>query len=309
MNAPAVASNRQTEAARVTWASVLINILLTVAKFVIGLLGGSAAMLADAIHSASDFATDFAILIGMRLAQRPQDHDHPYGHGKYETLAAVLIGIALCSLGVSLALHASHTIYDAFFYNDWPTQPAWITLWAGLLSIIVKEGLYQWTVHVARKIQSDALLANAWHHRSDALTSIAAVIGIALAALLGGRWVVLDPIIAIFIGGVLIWIAWEILRDSVDKLLEQGMSQEENERILAILQSVPDAVEPHHLRSRRVGAVAVIEMHFRVDPLMTVTEGHAIASRIENLLHEAFGPEAILTLHVEPLKTKVKEAL
>jgi cation diffusion facilitator family transporter len=304
MHSIATTDSRHQEASRVTWASVVINILLTIVKFIIGLIGGSAAMLADAIHSASDFATDFAVLIGMQLSKRPQDQDHPYGHGKYETLAAVLIGIALCVLGVSLALQAGHTVYDALCHNDWPTAPSMITIWAGVLSIVVKEGLYQWTAHVARKIQSDALLANAWHHRSDALTSIAAVIGISAAACLGGRWVLLDASMAILIGVVLIWIAWKIIHDSVDKLLEQGMSQEENNRILEIIRAVPDAVEPHHLRSRRVGSIAVIEMHFRVNPHMSVVQGHAIASQIETLLYNAFGKDAILTLHVEPLKQK-----
>lgn len=295
---------RQQRAAFVTWASVVMNVMLSFVKLVVGLISGSAAMLADAFHSASDFATDFAVLIGMRLARRPQDHDHPYGHGKYETLAAVIIGVVLCAVGIAIALQAGQTIYKALAYDVWPKAPSLIAIWAGLISIAMKEVLYQWTARVARQIQSDALLANAWHHRSDALTSIAAVIGIAAAACLGGRWVLLDAAIAIFIGVVLIYIAWKIIHDSIDKLLEQGMSMEENNTILEIINSVPDAIEPHHLRSRRVGTVAVIEMHFRVDPKMTVAEGHVIASKIEQLLHEAFGNDAILTLHVEPIKQK-----
>ncbi|MDO4527234.1 MAG: cation diffusion facilitator family transporter [bacterium] len=295
---------RQRQAAFVTWASVAMNVVLSLVKFVVGLISGSAAMLADAFHSASDFATDFAVLIGMRLAQRPQDHDHPYGHGKYETLAAVIIGVALCGVGIAIAWQAGRTIYGAIVYGAWPEAPSLIAIWAGLISIAIKEVLYQWTARVARRIQSDALLANAWHHRSDALTSIAAVLGIAAAACLGGRWVLLDATIAIFIGLVLVYIAWKIIQDSIDKLLEQGMSIEENNRILEIINSVPDAIEPHHLRSRRVGTVAVIEMHFRVNPQMTVAEGHVIASKIEALLYEAFGNDAILTLHVEPIKQK-----
>lgn len=298
------ADQRQRQAAFVTWASVAMNVILSLVKFVVGIISGSAAMLADAFHSASDFATDFAVLIGMRLARRPQDHDHPYGHGKYETLAAVIIGVALCGVGIAIALQAGQTIYEALRHGHWPKAPSLIAIWAGLISIALKEILYQWTARVARHIQSDALLANAWHHRSDALTSIATVIGITAAACLGGRWVLLDAIIAIFIGLVLVYIAWKIIQDSIDKLLEQGMSMEENNKILEIINSIPDAVEPHHLRSRRVGTVAVIEMHFRVNPQMTVAEGHVIASKIEALLYEAFGQDAILTLHVEPIKQK-----
>ncbi len=298
----ATEDQRHRQAQRVTWASILINVVLTVVKLFAGIFGASAAMIADAIHSASDFATDFAVLIGMRLARRPQDEDHPYGHGKYETLAAVIIGISLCGVGVSIAMHAVHSVYLAFIYDQWPTLPSLYTIVVGAISVVVKEFLYQWTAQIARRSKNDALLANAWHHRSDALSSVAAVIGITVAILLGGHWVLLDNLIAFLIGGILIVVAWKIVAESLDKLLEHGMSEEENKQILELILSVPNVVEPHHLRSRRVGIVAVIEIHFRVDPQMTVIEGHTIATQIEDLLHHAFGADAIITLHVEPIK-------
>jgi len=291
----------------VTWLSVLINSVLTVGKLVVGVVGHSAAMVADAVHSGSDFATDFAVLIGMRLAGKPEDGDHPYGHGKYETLAAILVGIALCAVGLAILFHAGESIVSAFCFGAFPERPALMALWAGLISIGVKEYLYQRTVKVAVETANDALLANAWHHRSDALSSVATSIGAGAGAVFGGKWVVLDPIAAFLVGVVLFRIAWNIVRESLDKLLEHGMSSAENARILEVLRTVPEFSEPHHLRSRRVGSVAVIEVHVRVEPEMTVRSSHALASRVEGKLHEAFGADAIVTIHVEPRKASVAE--
>lgn len=294
---------RVARANRVTWLSVGINVALTLGKLAVGVFGRSAAMIADALHSLSDFATDFAVMIGMRLAGRPQDGDHPYGHGKYETFAAALVGVVLCGVGLMIAFHAGETVVRALAFGVWPERPALLALWVGLVSIGVKEYLYQVTVRVARETGNDALLANAWHHRSDALSSIGTSIGAGAAALFGGKWVLLDPVAAFIVGVILLRIAWDIVRDALDKLMERGMSAEENARILALLHTVEGLSEPHHLRSRRVGTVAVIELHFRVDPLMTVREGHDIACRVEHLLREEFGEDAILTVHVEPTKT------
>lgn len=293
---------RVARANRVTWLSVGVNVVLTLGKLVVGVVGRSSAMVADALHSLSDFATDFAVMVGMRLAGRPQDGDHPYGHGKYETLAAVLVGVVLCGVGLMIAFHAGETVFRALVGHVWPERPSLLALWAGLLSIAAKEALYQVTVRVARATENDALLANAWHHRSDALSSIGTSLGAGAAALLGGRWVLLDPIAAIIVGLILLKIAWDIVRDSLDKLMERGMEPEENARILALLHAIPGLIEPHHLRSRRVGTVAVIELHFRVDPEMTVREGHEIATHAECKLREAFGEDAIITVHVEPTK-------
>lgn len=293
---------RVRRASRVTWLSVAVNVVLMAGKFAVGILGHSAAMVADAVHSASDFVTDFAVMVGMRLAGRPQDEDHPYGHGKYETLAAVIVGVALCGVGLMISFHAGESLWAAAVHGRYPQQPELMALWAGLISIAAKEVLYQLTARVARQTENDALLANAWHHRSDALSSIATSAGAGAAALFGGKWVLLDPIAAIAVGVILLKIAWEIVRDSLDKLMEHGMSEAENAQILELIHSIPGLFEPHHLRSRRVGAVAVIEVHFRVDPEMTVRESHEIASHAEHLLEDAFGSNAIVTIHVEPLK-------
>lgn len=295
-------AERMSKATRVTWLSVWINVVLTLGKLAVGFLGHSAAMIADAVHSASDFATDFAVMIGMHFAVKPEDRDHPYGHGKYETLAAVIVGIALCGVGLTILLHAGSTLWQAWMHGVYPERPALMALWAGLISIVVKEWLYQVTVKVARETRNDALLANAWHHRSDAFSSIGTAAGAGAAALLGGKWVLLDPIAALGVGILLGKVAWDIVKDSIDKLMEQGMSVAEVQQILALVQEVPGVSEPHHLRSRRVGTAAVIEMHLRVDPQMTVRESHAMATAVEQRLRSAFGADAIVTLHIEPWK-------
>lgn len=300
-----VSSDRATRASQVTWLSVVVNTVLMGLKLLAGLWGHSSALVADALHSASDFATDFAVLIGMRLAQRPQDGDHPYGHGKYETLAAVLVGVALAAVGVAITFHAGHTILGAWVWDSYPQQPTLFALIAALVSIVIKELLYQLTIRVARETQNDALLANAWHHRSDALSSIGTAVGAGAAAFLGGVWVLLDALAAVVVGVILLKIAWEIVRDSLDKLMEQGMSAEENAQIYQLVHAVPGISEPHHLRSRRVGTVAVIELHFRVNPEMTVREGHELATQVERNLRSVFGQDAILTVHVEPEKVRL----
>lgn len=293
---------RTARANRVTWLSVIVNTLLMVVKLVAGIWGRSSALVADALHSASDFATDFAVLIGMRLAQRPQDGDHPYGHGKYETLAAVIVGVALAAVGMAISFHAGHTLLDAWWWGKWPSQPTYFALGAAVVSIVVKEALYQLTVKVARETRNDALLANAWHHRSDALSSIGTALGAGVAAIFGGAWVLLDSVAAALVGVILLKVAWEIVRDSLDKLMEQGMTIEETQQIYEFVRAIDGISEPHHLRSRRVGTVAVIELHFRVAPEMTVRESHGLASQVEHCLRSAFGADAIVTVHVEPLK-------
>lgn len=293
---------RSDRAARVTWLSIILNTLLMCAKLFVGILAHSGAVIADALHSASDFITDFTVMIGMRLARKPQDEDHPYGHGKYETLAAVIVGVFLCGVGLLIACHAGESLVHALVFNEWPERPALPALWISLVSIVLKEALFHLTVRVARETKSAALMANAWHHRSDAWTSVAAAVGAGLAALFGGKWILLDPLAAAVVGGILLKIAWSIVCEALDHLLEHGMSAEENRSILDLLHTVPDLSEPHHIRARRVGTVAVIELHFRVSPAMTVHESHLIATHVEDKLCELFGSDAIITLHVEPVK-------
>jgi len=293
---------RTCRAARITWISVGVNTALTFGKLAAGLLGHSAAMIADALHSLSDFATDFAVLIGMRLAGRPQDDDHPYGHGKYETLAAVTVGIVLCGVGLTVMGDALRTLSGALFRSVFPLRPSSLALWVGLVSIVVKEALYQATARIAKATRNDALLANAWHHRSDALSSVGTVLGVGLAACLGGKWVLADAAAALLVGAILLKIALKIVRSALDCLMEHGMTVEENATILRRVSAIPGLSEPHHLRTRRVGAVAVIELHLRVSPEMTVRESHALATRVEQTLRDAFGPDTIVTIHIEPTK-------
>ena len=296
-------AERARRASLLTWFSVALNVVLALGKLIFGVFGHSAALVADALHSFSDFVTDFAVLIGMRLAGQPGDENHPYGHGKFETLSALLVGVFLCAVGLMIGFYALVTIVESLRTGLYPLRPSPSVLWAALASIIVKEVLYQVTVREAVRSKNDALLANAWHHRSDALSSVGTAVGAGAAALLGGRWILLDQVSAIVVGGILLRIAWQIVRESMDKLMERGMSHEERERIYTIAHRIPMISEPHNLRSRRVGAVAVIEMHIRVDPKMTVLRSHGLACRLEQLLLREFGRESIITIHVEPART------
>lgn len=290
-------------AMRITWFSIIVNCGLMLFKLLAGIVGHSSAMLADAVHTISDFGTDFAVLIGMAVSRRPQDEGHPYGHGKYETLAAILVGVALCSVGVGLGWGTCKAIYAAFVHDVFPSKPGVIALVAGVGSIVVKEWLYRITVREAWRTSNDALLANAWHHRSDALSSIGVTVGIACASLFGGKyWVLLDPVAAGVVAVVLLYVSGEIILQAVNKLMECAMTTEENQRIMELALANPAVYEPHNLRTRRVGYVAVIDIHLRVDPTMNVADAHHIASDFEAKLRETFGPNTISTVHVEPRK-------
>ncbi len=288
---------------RITWLSVILNVFLTIGKLCAGILGHSSAMIADALHSLSDFATDFAVMFGMHLATRPEDHDHPYGHGKYETLVTIIIGCVLAGVGAMIGYKALLTLWDAGVHHLYPVIPGKVAFIAGIVSILVKEGLYHVTMKVARKTKCDAVKANAWHHRSDALSSIGTTLGIGCAYFLGGKWVLCDAVAAVIVGGILIFVAWQLTAEALDKLLECSMTEAEKARIYELIfLTAPLAAEPHHLRTRRVGTLAVIEFHLRMDGLLTVTESHRRASHIETLLKNEFGNDAIVTIHIEPYK-------
>lgn len=284
---------------KVTLLSVWINIVLTGLKLAAGVFGHSQALIADAIHSLSDFATDIAVLVGLRFSSKPVDKDHAYGHGKYETLAAALIGLALAYVGLRIAWTAIHRVFDAL-HGEALTMPSACAFWTAVLSIAAKEWLYRATMKVARATGSSSLVANAWHHRSDALSSIATAAGVGAAAFLGNDWLILDPIAALFVSIFLLKIAGRILRDQVGGLTDQSLSPELCEEILAMARGVPGIVEPHNLRTRMVGRCPVIDLHIRLRADLPLREAHDIATRLEHALQLRFGKETIANLHLEP---------
>ena len=292
---------REDEIARVTLVGSVVNLLLVGLKAVAGVAGHSAAMVSDAVHSLSDFVTDIVVLIFVRVSARPQDDDHDYGHGKYETVATLFIGLALAAAAVGIVVSGARKL-AAWFQGEELPAPGALALWAALISIAVKEILYQYTRIKGRKLDSPALEANAWHHRSDALSSVGAAIGIGGAILLGQRWTVLDPLASIAVGAMLVKVAWDLLGPSVGELTDSSLPADTEEEMLRIIRSVEGVEDPHNLRTRRVGNRIAAEVHIRLDGGQTLAEAHEKASEVERRFKERFGTQSHLIVHMEPRK-------
>ena len=275
--------SREKEIYKVTLVGSVGNIILLTFKFIAGTVGHSAAMLADATHSLSDFLTDMLVLVLVNISAKPQDKSHDYGHGKFETLATFFIGLALVAAATGIIVSGAVKF-----------------AWAALISIVVKEFLYQYTIRKGKSLDSQAVVANAWHHRSDALSSVGAAIGIGGAILLGDRWTVLDPLASIVVGAMLMKVAWDVLKNSVNELTESSLPEETEREIEEIITSFPDVTDPHNLRTRRIGSRIAVEAHIRMDGDLPLKEVHARASDIERKLRERFGADTHVTLHTEP---------
>ena len=292
---------REDEIARVTVAGSVVNLLLVGLKAFAGVAGHSAAMVSDAVHSLSDFVTDIVVLVFVRVSARPQDEDHDYGHGKFETLATLLIGLALAAAAIGIVVGGAVKLARWLQGEDLPA-PGKLALWAALVSIVVKELLFQYTRWKGRHLQSRALEANAWHHRSDALSSIGAAIGIGGAILLGDRWTVLDPLASIVVGAMLVKVAWDLLGPSFGELTDSSLPAETEQEMLDLITSVPGVEDPHNLRTRRIGNLIAAEVHIRLDGSQTLEEAHEKASEVERRFRERFGRESHIIVHMEPLK-------
>ena len=324
---------RKREIYRVTFVGLVVNLLLSAAKLVAGIIGRSAAMTADAVHSFSDLATDVVVIAFARISSKPQDESHDYGHGKYETLATLLISLALAVVGSGILVSGIRSIRVVIEGGTLP-RPGAIALVAAVVSIVGKEILYRYTVRVGRRIDSPSVVANAWHHRSDALSSLGTLVGIGCAYFLGERWRIADPIAALVVAlsslGTLVgigcayflgerWriadpiaalvvalfifkIAFDLIRSGLDELMERSLPAETEAEILRIITADPAIREPHNLRTRRIGASIAIEVHVRVDGEMTVRHSHELTVDIERRLRERFGAGTMIAVHVEPVK-------
>uniref|UniRef100_UPI0035A1D174 cation diffusion facilitator family transporter n=1 Tax=Prevotella heparinolytica TaxID=28113 RepID=UPI0035A1D174 len=286
---------------RVTIVGSIVNFLLLVFKFFAGIAGHSAAMLADAVHSLSDFITDIIVILFVRLSAKPEDEGHDYGHGKYETLATAIIGIFLVFVGFGIFWNGASSIYR-FFQGETLQEPGRIALMGAIASIIFKEILYQYTAFKGRKLNSQAVIANAWHHRSDAFSSIGTALGIGGAILLGDQWRILDPAAAVIVSFFIMKVAVGLLIPCVDELLEKSLPSEVEEKILETILSFPGVTSPHHLRTRRIGSYCAIEVHVRMDGQISLEEAHKTATKVENKLKELFGKGTLINIHVEPKK-------
>ena len=294
-------SSREKGIYKVTIVGSVVNFLLLVFKFFAGIAGHSAAMLADAVHSLSDFITDIVVIVFVRIAGKPEDKGHDYGHGKYETLATAIIGLLLLCVGFGIFWNGASSIYT-FLRGGQLESPGVVALVAALVSIVSKEILYQYTVIQGKKLNSQAVIANAWHHRSDALSSIGTAIGIGGAILLGDHWRVLDPVAAVVVSFFIMKVSVRLLIPCVDELLEKSLPEDVEKEIEQTVLSFPGVSQPHHLRTRRIGNYYAIELHVRMDGKITLEEAHSTATAIENKLKEMFGKGTHVGIHVEPTK-------
>lgn len=291
--------DRTKEIFKVTIVGSVVNVLLLVLKFVAGVLGHSSAMIADAVHSSSDFMTDIVVLVFVKISGKPKDKSHEYGHGKFETLALTVIGLVLVVVAVGIISNGVTKI-DDFFEGQELEAPGMLALWAAVASILLKEAVYRYSIIKARKLNSQALEANAWHHRSDALSSIGTLIGVAGAIFLGQKWVILDPIASVVVGVFIGKVAFDLLKDGVGDLTDKALPESVEQEILKMVSEVENVGNPHNLKTRRVGNHYAIELHIKMDGNITLTKAHDKATEIENLLRSKYGKETHVGVHVEP---------
>ena len=279
----------------------IANFLLVLLKFIAGFVGNSAAMIADAVHSLSDFVTDVIVIVFVRFAHKPKDELYAYGYGKYETLATAIIGVLLFIVGSGILWDGGWKIYH-YFADDTLPEPHIIAFYMALVSIAVKELLYRYTAAVGRAVKSQVVVANAWHHRSDAMSSIGTAVGIGGAIFFGDGFEILDPIAAIVVSVFIMKVAIQLIIPSLGELLEKSLPEDVQEQIRQIILSYPGVSEPHHLRTRRIGNTYAIDVHLRMDGDMPLRIAHDHVSAIERKIRAAFGMQTHISIHLEPVK-------
>ncbi len=290
---------RSSEAKKITLTGFWVNAALAAIKIFAGFSGKSNAMIADGVHSLSDFLTDIVVLVGFKLTEQPEDDCHNYGHGKYETLATAIISIFLAIVGFEI-LKASTSSIISVIRGELLPKPGMIALAAAAISIVTKELLYRYTLAVGNKINSSAVTANAWHHRSDAFSSVGTLLGIGGAIILGEKWTVLDPIASMLVSLFIFKVSFNILMPTVNELMESALSEEEKTQIENIIVKNSGIKSFHKLRTRKIGNKAAIETHILVDHSLNIKEAHNIATEIEIEFKNIFGESCIVTIHVEP---------
>ena len=286
---------------RVTIMGSIVNAILVIGKFVAGIWGHSSAMVADAVHSLSDFLTDIVLLLLVRLSGKPADNDHDYGHGKYETIATSIIGMVLFGVGAMLAWNGMVKIIH-FLQGEPGQSPEKIAFFAAIVSVVLKEMIYRVIKRIALEVNSQALEANAWHHRSDAFSSIGTGLGIGIAILLGDKWAVLDAVAAIVVSFMIVITAIRLLRQASGELLEESLPKETEDRIKELVYRDHDVSDIHRLHTRRIGSIIAIELHLRLPGNISLEESHRHATIIEHTLKEEFGQGTHIMLHIEPTK-------
>ncbi|MBO7248636.1 MAG: cation transporter [Bacteroidales bacterium] len=291
--------NREKEIRRITLLGAVVNFILTACKIAAGVFGRSAAMLADGVHSLSDLLTDFVVVIFTHISSKGKDKNHSFGHGKFETLATLIVGVVLIAVGADLMAKGIKSIVGVL-NGDVIPKPSYIALIAAAVSILAKEIIYHITAQVGKKTNSPVVIANAWHHRSDAFSSIGSLIGIGGAILLGDKWTILDPIAGCCISIAIIVVAIKICIPSLAELLDTSLPEDVENDIITTASSVEGVKDVHGLKTRRSGISFIIDAHIVVDPTISIVEAHNISTDVETALQGKFGTESQISIHIEP---------
>jgi cation diffusion facilitator family transporter len=290
---------RQQKAQQVTWFGAIINVILSIGKILAGFIGNSAAMIADGIHSLSDLITDVIVLVFFRFSEAKNDDRHPYGHGKFETFSTFLIALILFAVGLGIFYGGTSKIIDVIKGQPL-SQPHIIALWAALISIVCKEGLFQYSKIIGKQINSQSVIANAWHHRSDAFSSIGVALGIGGAIFLGDKWVILDPVAGVIVSFFIMKMAIALSLPSIQELMEASLPNETIREIEALIMNDSAIKGFHKLRTRKIGEVCVIDVHIQLDKAISLVQAHNIAGAVSSRIREIFGSRTQINIHTEP---------
>ncbi len=274
---------------------MVFNVVLCAGKVAVGLLFNSAAIIADGLHSGSDLASDVAVLWGISAARRPADADHPFGHSRYEAIVTMIVGFLLIIAALWVGIESIGTMSVK---HAGPTS--WLPFWAAVTTIAVKEGLYWATVRVGRKYNNASVVANAWHHRSDAFSSLAAAVGIAAATAGGPRWAFVDHLTAVVLSAFIVVVAVRILRGAIQELSDRAPGLETQGRIHSAISNIAGVVGFHACRARRSAGVIEMDVHVQVTPDISVRAGHDIATAVEEAVRRTVPEVTNVVVHVEP---------
>lgn len=290
---------REKEIYKVTLVGTIVNAVLIALKFVAGIFGRSSAMVADAVHSLSDFVTDVIVLVFVKIASKPKDESHDYGHGKFETLATMIIGVILIGAGLALLVNGIGLVLRSLHGEELP-RPHMIALIVAVASILSKEWLYRYTIAAGKKLNSPALKANAWHHRSDAISSVGTLVGITGAMFLGDNWRILDPLAAIVVSFFIVKSGYDIIAPAAGELLEHSLPKEQEDEIERLVIGVDGIDSVHKLRTRRIGNTIAVEMHALMPGNISLAQAHKRATEAENAIRNRFGKDCFINIHMEP---------
>jgi cation diffusion facilitator family transporter len=294
-----ILASRDAQITRVTWLGMAVNAALTLFKLIAGVVGKSSAMLADGVHSLSDFISDIIILVFLKISGKGRDKNHDFGHGKFETMATFILSLILIVVAAEIMSHGIEKI-QAVLNGEEIATPGLVALIAAIVSIVAKEFCYRITVRVGKKVNSPAVIANAWHHRSDALSSIGSLIGIGFAIWFGQKWVILDPIMGCVISILIFVVAVKMALPAMKELLDISLPEEIENEIISIASSVDGVKDVHNLKTRRHGPSVIMDMHILVDHTISIVEAHHISTEVENQLANRFGRETQISVHIEP---------